>query len=110
MDDSTGRTLQDLDRIDRQLLDELQRAGRLSVAAIARRVNLSTTPCVERIHRLERDGIITAYVARLDWRVLGYDLLAFIEVSLDRTNPDFFERFRSAVTELDEVRECYMVA
>ncbi|HEY3654709.1 MAG TPA: Lrp/AsnC ligand binding domain-containing protein [Steroidobacteraceae bacterium] len=110
MADSSPRNVSDLDRVDRQILDELQSDGRLAVAELARRVHLSTTPCLERMRRLERDGFIKDYIARLDIRRLGFDLLAFIEVSLDRTNPDFFERFRLAVGEIDEVIECHMVA
>lgn len=108
--ESTTRVIFDLDRLDRQILDELQRDGRISVAELARRVNLSPTPCLERMRRLEREGFIKDYVARLDMRRLGFDLLAFIEVSLDRTNPDFFQRFRLAVRDMPEIVECHMVA
>jgi Lrp/AsnC family leucine-responsive transcriptional regulator len=104
------RTVLELDRIDRQILEELQLDGRISVAELARRVHLSTTPCQERMHRLERDGFIKDYVARLDARRLGFDLLVFVEVLLDRANPDLFERFRIAIRDIDEVIECYMVA
>jgi Lrp/AsnC family leucine-responsive transcriptional regulator len=99
-----------LDRTDLQILDQLQMDGRLAVAELGRRVHLSPTPCLERVRRLERDGYITGYTARLDEQRLGFDLLAFIEVSLDRTNPDFFERFKRSVADLDEVVECHMVA
>ena len=100
----------DLDRIDREILAELQRDGRLSVAELARRVRLTTTPCFERVRRLERAGFIGDYSARLDPQRLGFAILAFIEVSLDRTTPDVLERFRVAVRELEEVMECHMVA
>jgi Lrp/AsnC family transcriptional regulator, leucine-responsive regulatory protein len=110
MVESPIRVVTDLDHVDRQILEELQGDGRISVAELARRVHLSTTPCQERVRRLERDGFIKDYVARLDTRRLGFDLVAFIEVSLDRTNPDFFERFRLAVRDIDEVIECHMVA
>src|ERR1700691_5488611 len=108
--DSSIPPVLDLDRIDRQILEQVQLDGRISVAELARRVHLSTTPCLERLRRLERDGFIKGYIAQLDPSRLGFDLLAFIEVSLDRTNPDFFERFRLAVRDLDEVIECHMVA
>lgn len=110
MVESPIRVVADLDRVDRQILEELQGDGRISVAELARRVHLSTTPCQERMRRLERDGFIKDYVARLDTRRLGFDLVAFIEVSLDRTNPDFFARFRLAIRDMDEVIECHMVA
>ena len=100
----------DLDPVDREILAELQRDGRLSVAELARRVSLTATPCFERVRRLERAGYIKDYAARLDPERLGFAVLAFIEVSLDRTTPDVLERFRLAVRELDEVLECHMVA
>ncbi|MFA3200358.1 winged helix-turn-helix transcriptional regulator, partial [Acinetobacter baumannii] len=53
-----------LDRIDRMILDILQREGRIAISELASRVNLSTTPCSERVKRLERDGIIMGYYAR----------------------------------------------
>ena len=55
-----------LDRIDRMILDILQRDGRIAISELASQVNLSTTPCSERVKRLERDGIIMGYHARLN--------------------------------------------
>ena len=54
-----------LDRIDRMILDILQRDGRIAISELAARVNLSTTPCSERVKRLERDGIITVSYTHL---------------------------------------------
>jgi len=108
VDHSTVET--GLDRVDREILAELQRDGRLSVAELARRVHLTATPCFERVRRLERAGFIKDYAARLDPERLGFTVLAFIEVSLDRTTPDVLERFRLAVHALEEVLECHMVA
>jgi Lrp/AsnC family leucine-responsive transcriptional regulator len=102
--------LSSLDRVDRRLLDELQTDGRLPVAELARRVHLSPTPCLERIKRLEREGFIQGYNARLDPKRLGFVVIAFVEVSIDRTTPDVLERFRLGVLDLVEVMECHMVA
>ncbi len=99
-----------LDRIDRRLLALLQDDGRLSVAELARRVHLSPTPCFERVRRLERDGYIRGYSADLDPALLGAGLIAFVEVQLDRTTPDVFNRFRDGVIGLEPVQECHMVA
>ena len=99
-----------LDRIDRRLLALLQTDGRLSVAELARRVHLSPTPCFERVRRLEREGYIRGYAADLDPAKLGAGLIAFVEVGLDRTTPDVFNRFRDGVIGLDPVQECHMVA
>jgi Lrp/AsnC family leucine-responsive transcriptional regulator len=62
------------------------------------------------VRRLERDGYIRGYVAVLDPERLGQGLLAFVQVQLDRTTPDVFNRFREGVVGLDPVRECHMVA
>jgi Lrp/AsnC family leucine-responsive transcriptional regulator len=99
-----------LDRIDRQLLRALQAEGRVPVTQLARAVNLSVTPCNERVRRLERAGYIRGYYADLDPAKLNQSLLAYIEVHLDRTTPDVFERFKHAMLASDEVMECQMVA
>ncbi len=99
-----------LDHIDRRLLALLQEDGRKSIAQLAREVHLSVTPTLERVRRLERTGYIEGYFARLDPMRLGLGLLAYVEVSLDRTTPDAFERFKQAMLAHDEVMECHMVA
>ena len=100
----------DLDRVDRQLLSLLQADGRLTVAELARTVNLTLTPCIERVRRLEREGFIEGYFARLSPRRLGQQLLAFTEVTLDHGTPDVFQRLKEAVQLVDEIVECHMVA
>lgn len=99
-----------LDGIDRKILRTLQTHGRITNVELAERVNLSPTPCFERVRRLEEAGYIKGYFARLAPQKLGLGLLAFIEVSLDRTNTDAFERFRRSVDAVSEIQECHMVA
>ncbi len=100
----------DLDRIDLNILAELQYNGRLSNVALSKRINLSPTPCLERVKRLEKKGYIKGYHAELNADKLGAGLLVFVQVSLDKTTPDIFSRFRAALTHLDPVQECHMVA
>ena len=100
----------DLDRVDRKILRTLQEDGRISNTELAERVGLSATPCSERVKRLEREGIITGYHARLSPQALGQSLLVFVQVSLERTTPEVFERFRAAVQSRAEILECHMVA
>lgn len=107
---STTKSDRDLDRVDRQLLALLQSDGRLSVAELARTVNLTLTPCIERVRRLERDGYIEGYFAKLSPRHLGQQLLAFTEVTLDHATSDVFQRFKETVQRMDEIVECHMVA
>jgi Lrp/AsnC family leucine-responsive transcriptional regulator len=99
-----------LDRIDRKILQELQREGRLSNTELARRVNLSPTPCSERVKLLERQGFIRGYEAKLDPKLLNLELLVFVEISLLRTSPDVFAEFSKTVLELPEVLECHLVS
>jgi Lrp/AsnC family leucine-responsive transcriptional regulator len=99
-----------LDHIDAQLLARLQQDGRVPVAQLAREVHLSVTPCLERVRHLEASGVIRGYHAELDPQRLGQQLLAYIEVSLDRTTPDVFDHFRNAMLALEIVQECHMVA
>ena len=99
-----------LDRIDRKILDLLQEFGRLTNVELARAVNLSPTPCLERVRRLERAGYITGYGAHLDPAKVGAGLLVFLQVTLDRTTPKVFEQFKLAIYQMPEVLECHMVA
>ena len=103
-------TSKDLDRIDRKILRSLQADGRISNVELARRVGLSPTPCLERVRRLERDGYILGYGARLLDGKLEAGMLVFVQVTLERTTPDVFDRFAAAVQRLEEVAECHMVA
>lgn len=102
--------MQSLDSIDRKILSILQVDGRISNLDLAERVGLSPTATSERFRRLVRDGYITGFGARLDPARLGFGLLVFVEVLLDKTTPDVFENFAKAVTRAPEVLECHMVA
>ena len=99
-----------IDRVDRRILALIQGDGRMSGVEIAERVGLSPTAVGERLKRLSREGYVTGYRATLDPRKLGLDLLVFVEVYLDKTTPDAFERFAAAVRRAPEVLECHMVA
>ncbi|MGV2288688.1 Lrp/AsnC family transcriptional regulator [Trinickia sp. YCB016] len=74
----------ELDAVDRRILAVLQENGRLSNQDIADRVNLSPSPCLRRIRRLEESGVIRGYVALLDAQKLGLDLLAYVNVRLEK--------------------------
>ena len=95
----------ELDKIDRNILRILQEDGRISFTELGERVGLSTTPCTERVRRLERDGIIMGYHARLNPQQLKASLLVFVGISLDYKAGDTFEEFRRAVLKLPHVRE-----
>ena len=99
-----------LDRIDRTILDTLQKDGRISNVELAKRVNLSPSPCIDRVRKLEQEGFISGYGAKLSASKLGLGTAAFIQVTLDRTTGAIFDQFRDAVVQIAEVAECHMVA
>src|SRR5260221_6079424 len=96
--------------MDRRILQILQRDGKISNVDLAKRVHLSPTPCFERVRRLEEAGYIEGYAARLNPEKLGMGLLAFVELSLDRTNPAAFSELRKHVADMGFVQECHMIA
>lgn len=99
-----------LDRIDRNIVRLLQRDARMAHTELARRVGLSTTPCKERVRRLEREGVIQHYQAVLDPAALDRALVVFVQIRLNRTSQDIFEQFTAAALNLPEVQECYLVS
>ena len=99
-----------LDRIDRMILDILQNEGRIAISELASRVSLSTTPCSERVKRLERDGVIMGYHARLNPKHLDRNLLVFLEISLSAKSGDVFEQVAKDLMEISEVQECHLIS
>jgi len=99
-----------LSKIDRKILRELQNNGRLSYAELARRVGLTTTPCMERVRRMERDGVIHGYSAVLNPEHLEAGLVVFVQIRLSRKSPDIFAEFTEAALGLDAVQECHLVS
>lgn len=104
------KELKKLDRIDRKILVELQKDGRLSNVELAKRVGLSPTPCLERVKRLETDQFILGYTAQVDPNKVGAALLVFVEITLSKTSPEDFDEFSKAVQKLDEILECHLVS
>jgi Lrp/AsnC family leucine-responsive transcriptional regulator len=99
-----------LDRIDRNILNELQINGKLSNVELAKRVGLSPTPCLERVKKLEKDNVIMGYCANLNPTFLDASLVVFVEITLSRTSPDVFERFSQAVIDVGVIQECHLVS
>ncbi|KGJ89212.1 winged helix-turn-helix transcriptional regulator [Thalassotalea sp. ND16A] len=99
-----------LDRIDLTILDILQRQARISNVELAKQVNLSASPCLDRVKRLEAEGYIKRYGAVLNAQMLDINMSAFIQVTLDRTTADVFNLFKAEVVKVKEVAECHMVA
>ncbi|MDR3214369.1 MAG: Lrp/AsnC family transcriptional regulator [Azoarcus sp.] len=98
-----------LDRYDRQILDLLQSAGRISNQDLADRVSLSPSACLRRVRTLEESGLITGYRALLDARRLGLSLTALLHISMDAHTPERFAHFEAEVAQIGEVLECLLV-
>ena len=96
-----------LDEIDSTLLTILQEDARLSNAELARRVDLSATGLHKRLRRLQDAGVIARYVAVVDREAVGFDMLCFVQVTLQRHAPDAVENFRREVQTMPEVLECH---
>lgn len=96
-----------LDPIDLKILAALQREGRMSKVKLAETVNLSPSPCWERLRRLEKAGIITGYHARVDLSKLARTATVWMEVTLRHHTQEGFEVFESAVQDIPEIVECW---
>jgi Lrp/AsnC family leucine-responsive transcriptional regulator len=98
-----------LDDIDRKILAVLQTDGRISLADLSAKVGLSPSPCLRRIRMLERDGIITRYVAVLSQDQVGLPVSVFVSIKLESQREQALERFNKAIAKWPEVLECYLM-
>ncbi|MFD1911247.1 Lrp/AsnC family transcriptional regulator [Halodurantibacterium flavum] len=99
-----------LDRIDLEILRQLQADGRLSNAELAERVHVSPATCHRRTQRLLREGHVTAVQARVNPASVGLGALVMVGVVLDRSTPESFAAFEGAARTMPEVLECQLVA
>lgn len=104
------RRPRELDRTDRLILKYLQDDGRISNVALAKKVNLSATPCLERVRRLEKNGYIKGYTAILNPLKVGAGILVFVEIVLQQNSRRAFREFRQEALKLDELLECHLVS
>ncbi|PPB82212.1 Lrp/AsnC family leucine-responsive transcriptional regulator [Albidovulum inexpectatum] len=98
-----------MDAIDRRILTALQRDGRMSITELAAEVGLSPTPCARRLARLERDGLIQGYGARVDQAQLGLPVSVFVWVELETQTREAIDAFERAVRAFDRVMECHLM-
>lgn len=99
-----------MDQIDKKILACLQEDATTSVAEIAERVGLSTTPCWRRIQKLEEAGVIRARVALLDGTKLNVGVTVFVAIRTNEHNAAWLEKFSKAVSEIPEVVEFYRMS
>ncbi len=99
-----------MDDFDRKILSFLQKDASLSVAEIADRVGLSSTPCWRRIQKLEADGVIKHRVAILDPEKVNVGVTVFVSIRTQHHSIDWLDRFSKAVEDIDEVVEFYRMS
>ena len=99
-----------LDRIDKKILRDLQRDGRVTNVELARRVGISAPPCLRRVRALEEAGYIKSYHAKVDPAVLGYTVTIFALVKLSTQAEASLAEFEKYIEKLPMVRECSMLA
>jgi len=99
-----------LDRIDRQILSDLQDDGRMTNVELARRAGISAPPCLRRVRALEEAGYIKGYHAKLDQAALGFTVTVFAHVGLNSQAETDLVAFENLVRQWPEVRECHMLA
>ena len=99
-----------LDKIDIKILAELQKNGRITNVELSERVNLSPSPCLMRVKRLQAEGFITGYSAQIDVSKLGQTLTVFTEITLKNHRQVDFARFLATIERVDSVIECHLVS
>ncbi|OED45587.1 transcriptional regulator [Endozoicomonas sp. (ex Bugula neritina AB1)] len=99
-----------MDKIDRKILQELQLDATLSLAELAERINLSSTPCWKRVKRLEAEGYITGRVALVNPDKVGLGVSVFVHIKTQHHNSEWLEKFSDTVCHYPEVAECYRMS
>ncbi|MEO9654530.1 Lrp/AsnC family transcriptional regulator [Marinomonas sp.] len=100
----------ELDSYDWRLLSALQSNARLSNVALSEQVNLSPSQCSRRLQRLEQSNMVEAYVTQLNARQLGYQVTAFVNVTLNKNIPNASQTFQLAIDNMPTILECYSVS
>jgi DNA-binding Lrp family transcriptional regulator len=99
-----------LDRIDINILVQLQKNGKLTNVELAQHIGLSPSPCLQRVKRLETGGYISGYGARIDLAKLAETITVFTEVTLADHRREDFVKFESSIRNVDELMECHLVS
>lgn len=100
----------EIDRTDTQILEILQKKGRMTNADLSERVNLSPSACHRRVQRLEAEGIIRDYVALLDPKKLGRPSTIFVEITLSGQADEVLDAFEREVAKVPDILECHLMA
>jgi Lrp/AsnC family leucine-responsive transcriptional regulator len=96
--------------MDQRILDVLQHSGRIPVIELASRVELTATPCHQRLRQLESSGIVTGYAAKIDFESYGLSVNAFVNVKRSQSTDNAMRKFEAKIQAMDEVIECDLVS
>jgi Lrp/AsnC family leucine-responsive transcriptional regulator len=99
-----------INRIDKQILDCLQADGRMSNVDLAQKVGLSPAACLRRVRQLEEGGVIRGYTVLLDAKTMGTSLIVYAEIALQSESAKVLEEFERAIQAVPEVRECHLMS
>jgi DNA-binding Lrp family transcriptional regulator len=101
---------QPLDDIDRKILSELQKDGRIRINELASRVGLSLPPCLRRVRSLRARGVIKAIHATIDEKVLGYEVVSFVSIQLASQARATLEAFEASIAALPLVLQSWRIS
>ena len=99
----------ELDRFDIKILQQLQVDASISNQDLADRIGLTAAPCSRRVKQLLDTGVIERQVVRVNERKVGLNLIAMLHIIMDKHIPERFEAFESAIADIPEVMECYLI-
>ena len=99
-----------MDSIDQKIIRELQMDARLTNQELAKKVNLSPSPCLRRVRNLEKSGVLTGYTAQVDEEQYGLPISVFISIRLEKQDDSSIKKFETRINDLDEILECYLMA
>ncbi len=98
-----------LDKIDKTILKEMQKDGKISNVGLAEKVHLSASACLRRVKLLEEQGIIQSYAMLVDQNALGLAGNVFVEITLSSQKQEMLDAFEEKIKEVAEVMECYLI-
>ena len=99
-----------MDAIDLKILDQLSHDSKTTLQLLSEQIGLSPSPLQARVKKLEKEGYIRGYAARLDYTKIGQDHIAFVQVTLSDTRANALADFNTAVHQLKSIEQCHMIA
>ncbi|WP_440515048.1 Lrp/AsnC family transcriptional regulator [Serratia sarumanii] len=98
-----------MDNIDRKIITELQKNGKLTNQELSERINLSPSPCLRRVKILEKQGIINGYTAIIDEKKYGLPVISFVRIRLNSHSADTIQHFEKSIQDEERIIECYII-